>query len=131
MMHSWGTKSEVEEPKNGTWMSILRKWKSFVGFEAVDFWSRSRCYGAASIEAADAGGGTEEGLMEDGLYLNASQRAIIAARMANPPEAAHKGHLPDASIDAPISQAEAARRLSVGRSSVQPAANLLKNAAPE
>jgi hypothetical protein len=56
-MHSWGTKSEVEEPKNGTWMSILRKRKSFVGFEAVDFWSRSRCYGAASIEAPDAGGG--------------------------------------------------------------------------
>jgi hypothetical protein len=69
--------------------------------------------------------------MEEGLYLNASQRAIIAARMANPPEAAHKGHLPDASIDAPISQAGAARRLSVGRSSVQRAANLLKNAAPE
>jgi hypothetical protein len=43
----------------------------------------------------------------------------------------HKNHLKDASIEAPISQAEAARRLRVGRSSVQRAANLLKNAAPE
>jgi hypothetical protein len=69
--------------------------------------------------------------MEEGVYLNASQRAIIAARMANLPEAAHKKHLQDASIEAPISQSEAARRLTVGRSSVQRAANLLKNAAPE
>src|SRR6202035_2529906 len=57
--------------------------------------------------------------------------AIIAARMANPPGAADKNHLQGASIEALISQAEAARRLSVGRSSVQRAANLLKNAAPE
>ena len=69
--------------------------------------------------------------MEEGVYLNASQRAIIAARMANRPGAGHKNHPQDASIEAPISQAEAARRLSVGRSSVQRAANLLKNAAPE
>jgi hypothetical protein len=69
--------------------------------------------------------------MEEGVYLNANQRAIIAARMANRPEAGHKNHSQDASIEAPISQAEAARRLSVGRSSVQRAANLLKNAAPE
>jgi hypothetical protein len=73
----------------------------------------------------------EEGLMEEEVYLNVSQRAIIAARMANLPKAAHKGHLQDASIEAPISQAEAARRLSVGRSSVQRAANLLKNAAAD
>jgi hypothetical protein len=69
--------------------------------------------------------------MEEGVYLNDSQRAIIAARMANLPGAAHKNHLQDASIEASISQSEAARRLRVGRSSVQRAANLLKNAAPE
>jgi hypothetical protein len=69
--------------------------------------------------------------MEEGAYLNDSQRAIIAARMANRPGAAPKNHLQDASIEAPISQSEAARRLRVGRSSVQRAANLLKNAAPE
>jgi hypothetical protein len=63
--------------------------------------------------------------------MNASQRATIAARMANPPEAAHTSHHEEASIEAPVSQAEAARRLSVGRSSVQRAANLLNNAAPE
>ena len=48
--------------------------------------------------------------MEEGVYLNASQRAIIAARMANQSRVAHKSHLQDASIEAPISQAEAARR---------------------
>jgi|SRR5580704_16264930 hypothetical protein len=69
--------------------------------------------------------------MEEGVYLNASQRAIIAARMANRPGDALKNHLQDASIEAPISQSEAARRLRVGRSSVQRAASLLKNAAPE
>jgi hypothetical protein len=69
--------------------------------------------------------------MEEGLYLNANQGAIIAARMANPREAAHKSHHEEASIEAPVSQAEAARRLNVGRSSVQRAANLLNNAAPE
>ena len=69
--------------------------------------------------------------MEEELYLNDSQRAIIAARMASRPRVAHKIHLHDASIEAPVSQAEAARRLRVGRSSVQRAANLLKNAAPE
>jgi hypothetical protein len=53
--------------------------------------------------------------MEEEVYLNASQRAIISARMANPPEAAHKNHLQDASIEAPISQAKAARRLSNGQ----------------
>jgi hypothetical protein len=37
--------------------------------------------------------------MEEGVYLNASQRAIIAVRMTNPP--------------GPVSQAEAARRLRV------------------
>jgi hypothetical protein len=73
----------------------------------------------------------EEDVMEEGVYLNASQRAIIAARMANPLGAAHKNHLQDASIEAPVSQAEAARRPSVGRSSVRRAANLLKNGARE
>jgi hypothetical protein len=63
--------------------------------------------------------------------LNDSQRAIIAARMANRPGAGLKKHLQDASIEAPISQSEAARRLKVSRSSVQRAARLLKNAAPE
>jgi hypothetical protein len=69
--------------------------------------------------------------MEEGVYLNASQRAIIAARMANRPGAALKNHFQGASIEASISQSEAARRLRVGRSSVQRAANLVKNAAPE
>ncbi len=52
--------------------------------------------------------------MEEGVYLNASQRAIIAARMTDPP--------------GPVFQAEAARRLRVGRSSIQRAANLVKPA---
>jgi hypothetical protein len=69
--------------------------------------------------------------MEQGVYLNDSQRAIIAARMANRPAAGLKKHLQDASIEAPFSQSEAARRLKVSRSSVQRAARLLKNAAPE
>jgi hypothetical protein len=69
--------------------------------------------------------------MEEGIYLSASQRAIIAARIANSQGPAHKNDLQDASIEAPISQAEAARRLAVGRSSVQRAANLLNNAALE
>jgi hypothetical protein len=62
------------------------------------------------------------------MYISTLLSAIIAARMASPP---HKNHLQDASIEAPISQAEAARRLGVGRSSVQRAASLLKHAAPE
>lgn len=66
----------------------------------------------------------------EGVYLNASQRTIIAARMATPPGSAHKSYVQDASIEAPISQA-AARQLRVGRSSVQRAANLVKSAAPE
>jgi hypothetical protein len=73
----------------------------------------------------------EEDLMEEGPYFNDSQRAIIAARIANRPGAAHKNHPQRASIEAPISQSEAARRLKVGRSSVQRAASLVKNAAPE
>ena len=41
--------------------------------------------------------------MEEALYLNDSQRAIIAARMANRPGAALKNHLRDASIEASLS----------------------------
>ena len=57
-------------------------------------------------------------LIQEGVYLNASQRAIIAASMANLPRAAHKNHVQDASIEAPIPQSEAARRLRVGRVSL-------------
>ena len=41
--------------------------------------------------------------MEEALYLNDRQRAIIAARMANRPGAALKNHLRDASIEASLS----------------------------
>jgi len=64
-------------------------------------------------------------------HLNESQRSMIAARLANLPDGLRKDHARGASIEAPISQAEAARRLNVGRPSVQRAAKLLKKGIPE
>jgi ParB-like chromosome segregation protein Spo0J len=64
-------------------------------------------------------------------HLNESQRAMIAARLANLPDGLRKDHAQGASIEAPTSQAEAARRLNVGRPSVQRAAKLLRNGIPD
>jgi hypothetical protein len=69
--------------------------------------------------------------MEHQAYLAAGQRAMLAARMTKLSEPARDGHYRDASIEAPVPQSEAAKRLRVGRSSVQRAADLLERAAPE
>jgi hypothetical protein len=52
----------------------------------------------------------EEDLMEEGPYFNDSQRAIIAARIANRPGAAHKNHPQRASIGQARTLVFAARR---------------------
>jgi ParB-like chromosome segregation protein Spo0J len=67
----------------------------------------------------------------DRRHLNESQRAMIAARLANLPDGLRKDHAQGASIEAPTSQVEAARRLNVGRPSVQRAATLLRKGVPE
>jgi hypothetical protein len=64
-------------------------------------------------------------------HLIESQRAMIAARLANLPDGLRKDHAQSASIEAPTSQAEAARRLNVGRPSVQRAAKLLRKGIPD
>jgi hypothetical protein len=64
-------------------------------------------------------------------HLNESQRAMIAARLANLPDGLRKDHAQGASIEAPVSQEEAARRLNVARPSVQRAAKLLRRGIPE
>ena len=69
--------------------------------------------------------------MREQAYLAAGQRAMLAARMTKLSEPARDGHYRDASIEAPVPQSEAAKRLRVGRSSVQRAADLLERAAPE
>jgi hypothetical protein len=69
--------------------------------------------------------------MEKQAYLAAGQRAMIAARMTKLSKRACEGDDRDASIEAPVPQSEAAKRLRVGRSSVQRAADLLERAAPE
>lgn len=56
---------------------------------------------------------------------------MIAARMTKLSKPARDGHYRDASIEAPVPQSAAAKRLGVGRSSVQRAADLLERAAPE
>lgn len=77
-----GTKLGAEEPKTALGCPFLRKWSELCRFVAVDFGSGTRCCGAASIEAGEV---LDEDLMEEGVYLNAGQRAIIAARMASRP----------------------------------------------
>jgi ParB-like chromosome segregation protein Spo0J len=67
----------------------------------------------------------------DRRHLNESQRAMIAARLANLPDGLRKDHAQGASIEAPTSQVEVARRLNVGRPSVQRAAKLLRKGVPE
>jgi hypothetical protein len=69
--------------------------------------------------------------MEKQAYLAAGQRAMLAARMTKLSKRAREGDDRDASIEAPVPQSEAAKRLRVGRSSVQRAADLLERAAPE
>jgi ParB-like chromosome segregation protein Spo0J len=64
-------------------------------------------------------------------HLNESQRAMIAARLANLSDGLRKDHAQGASIEAPTSQAEAAQRLNVGRPSVQRAARVLRKGIPE
>jgi len=56
-------------------------------------------------------------------HLDASQRAMIAARLASLPKHKHKS---DTSID--VSQPEAARQLKVGLASVQRASEVIKKA---
>jgi hypothetical protein len=56
---------------------------------------------------------------------------MVAARLANLLDGLRKDHAQGASIEAPTSQAEAARRLNVGRLSVQRAAKLLRKGVPE
>ncbi len=69
--------------------------------------------------------------MEEREYLDESQRAMKAARLANLLDGVRKGHAQGASIEAPTAQSEAAKKLRVGRSSVQRATNVLKKGTPE
>lgn len=71
--------------------------------------------------------------MEKREYLDESQRAMKAARPASLLDGVRKDHAQGASIEAqaPMSQAEAAKKLRVGRSSVQRATNVLRNGTPE
>jgi ParB-like chromosome segregation protein Spo0J len=64
-------------------------------------------------------------------HLNESQRAMIAARLANLPNGVRLDRARGASIEAPTSQAEAAKRLKVSRPSVQRATKVLKQGASE
>ena len=64
-------------------------------------------------------------------HLNESQRAMIAARLANLPDGVRQDRARGASIEAPTSQAEAAQRLKVSRASVQRATNVLNKGASE
>jgi ParB-like chromosome segregation protein Spo0J len=64
-------------------------------------------------------------------HLNDSQRAMIAARLANLPDGVRQDRARGASIEAPTSQAEAAQRLKVSRASVQRATNVLNKGASE
>jgi ParB-like chromosome segregation protein Spo0J len=64
-------------------------------------------------------------------HLIDSQRAMIAARLANLPNGVRLDRARGASIEAPTSQAEAAQRLKVSRSSVQRATKVLKQGASE
>jgi hypothetical protein len=56
--------------------------------------------------------------MEKQAYLAAGQRAMIAARMTKLSKPTREGHYRDASIEAPVPQSAAAKRLRVGRSSL-------------
>jgi len=64
-------------------------------------------------------------------HLDESQRAMIAARMANIALGDNQHTLQGASIDAPISQTEAASLLNVSRPSVQRARQVLEHGTPE
>ena len=69
--------------------------------------------------------------MEELEYLDESQRAMKAARLANLLDGVRKDHAQGASIEAPTAQAEAAKKLRVGRSSVQRATNVLRKGTPD
>jgi hypothetical protein len=69
--------------------------------------------------------------MEEREYLDESQRAMKAARLVNLLDGVRKDHAQGASIEAHMSQAEAAKKFRVGRSSVQRATNVLRNGTPE
>jgi len=65
-------------------------------------------------------------------HLDESQRAMVAAELANLPYGTNRYTRDiDASIEAPISQSEAAEMLNVSRGSVQRAAAILKDGVPE
>lgn len=64
-------------------------------------------------------------------HLNESQRALMAARLANLRNGVRRGRAQAASIGAAATQSEAAKILKVGRPSVQRAAVVLRTASPE
>lgn len=63
-------------------------------------------------------------------HMNESQRAMVAARIANINHGENRFTI-DASIDASISQPEAAELLNVGRASVQRARQVIEQGTPE
>jgi hypothetical protein len=73
----------------------------------------------------------KEHVMEEQEYLDESQRAMKAARLLHREGLLRKGQAQGASIEGPMSQAEAAKKLIVGRSSVQRATNVLKKGTTE
>jgi len=75
-----------------------------------------------------------DGPLRDALQadLDKSQLAMCAARLANMPHGTNRYTRDiDASIEAPISQSDAAEMLNVSRGSVQRAAAILKDGEPE
>ena len=64
-------------------------------------------------------------------HLNESQRALIAARLANLRSGVRRGRSQAASIEAATTQSEAAKLLKIGRPSVQRAAVVLRTAGAE